>query len=904
MFQKRAKLVNHQSKPPIFKPDNILEEFATIESQQAEPQQQEEQEIVLPQHCMDFWKLREIAVQHVLKLVGHIWTDYNLHDPGVTILEVLCYAVTDLGYRIDFDIKDLLAPYPLGRNTYTKSFYSALEILTCNPVTLTDYRCLIIDEPEVKNAWLVMKEDKVSEDLYVKGIYKVMLELEEHDTWGDLNSRMIKEVKLPYLEEIFDLEVSIVDRDVNWKEIKGIKKIQISKAEEDFVKFAKFSHLIRIVMTIELESGNKKEVDMRIMVDLLDSDGRILFPDFGVGNYTIGAEGDEHLVHDDGSWTFFVTDENEKIPFPEDSDHILVIPKTYKKSLVDYLTGGEFLSIMNTFLLPKKSYVRQIENKVFNKLHSYRNVCEDFESVNAIDIQEVVVNANILLHPNANAQQIMSQIFYQIGEHLCPTVKKYTLDEMKDKGRKIEEVFEGPILYHGFIDQEELKSIKNRTTIYASNIIKIIMKIDGVQAVRSLQLGLYKDGAELFEFQPDFIKLLNPNEYLPRISIAKSKIKFLKDEIPEKVKVSQVKRALRKRRKAIKDENKRKKVVDIPIPKGEYRDVHSYYSIQNDFPATYGIGEGGYPKYATPKRMAQTKQLRGYLIFFEQLLANYFAQLANVASLFSFTEDKERRTYFYQVLQDIPGIHEIIIDYNAERDIYIDGLKRLVENEGTYLQRKNQFLDHMMARFSEKFTDYAMIKYSLNGSEKVTSNALIDEKMAFLREYPILSGQRSSAFDYTDKIGVWNISNIAGMQKRTCRLVGIQNYNRRDLVAKTKKGEEPKPAQDGFYILEHLLLRPRPAGMDSNSLRIAKSGLIKMLKLDQQKGDYFSFQVSVLLPKQAEMFKNIRFRKLVEKTLREQAPAHVLLHIRWMDNKELKRFQDMYKLLLIELSNR
>ena len=37
------------------------------------------------------------------------WTDHNVHDPGITTLEMLGYALTDLGYRASFPIQDLLA---------------------------------------------------------------------------------------------------------------------------------------------------------------------------------------------------------------------------------------------------------------------------------------------------------------------------------------------------------------------------------------------------------------------------------------------------------------------------------------------------------------------------------------------------------------------------------------------------------------------------------------------------------------------------------------------------------------------------------------------------------------------------------------------------------------------------
>jgi hypothetical protein len=43
------------------------------------------------------------------RLCGDQWSDFNSHDPGITILEQLCYAITDLAYRSNFPIADLIA---------------------------------------------------------------------------------------------------------------------------------------------------------------------------------------------------------------------------------------------------------------------------------------------------------------------------------------------------------------------------------------------------------------------------------------------------------------------------------------------------------------------------------------------------------------------------------------------------------------------------------------------------------------------------------------------------------------------------------------------------------------------------------------------------------------------------
>ena len=64
----------------------------------------------VPEHeAMDYAGLRREGISLLERLGGTIWSDFNTHDPGVTILEQLCYAITDLGYRINYGMADLLA---------------------------------------------------------------------------------------------------------------------------------------------------------------------------------------------------------------------------------------------------------------------------------------------------------------------------------------------------------------------------------------------------------------------------------------------------------------------------------------------------------------------------------------------------------------------------------------------------------------------------------------------------------------------------------------------------------------------------------------------------------------------------------------------------------------------------
>lgn len=98
---------------------------------------------------LDFFALKDEGIELAQHYSGAHWTDYNAHDPGVTILEQLCFALTELGYRAGLPIEDLLA------RADGCVFRRPAQMLPTEPVTEADYRRLLIDRlPELGNAWL------------------------------------------------------------------------------------------------------------------------------------------------------------------------------------------------------------------------------------------------------------------------------------------------------------------------------------------------------------------------------------------------------------------------------------------------------------------------------------------------------------------------------------------------------------------------------------------------------------------------------------------------------------------------------------------------------------------------------------------------------------------------------
>lgn len=108
--------------------------------------------------AMDYARLRREGIRYVQQLCGRIWTDYNDHDPGVTILEQVCYALTAVGYKTNLDIRTLMfGNDPDPQEVRVTGIYEPHEVLLSSVVTVSDFRILLLDlldATKVRNVWL------------------------------------------------------------------------------------------------------------------------------------------------------------------------------------------------------------------------------------------------------------------------------------------------------------------------------------------------------------------------------------------------------------------------------------------------------------------------------------------------------------------------------------------------------------------------------------------------------------------------------------------------------------------------------------------------------------------------------------------------------------------------------
>jgi uncharacterized protein len=736
----------------------------------------EKNKVLLP--AQDYSFLRATGIDYVQSLSGQIWTDHNLHDPGITILEILCYALTDLGYRTAFDLKDLLAAEDGSvEPPEISGLFPAHEILTSTPLTILDYRKLLLKIEGVRNAWLdpmtdpgqvgnyreseipifadcvegalsyqpLNKLGAENQRVRLSGLYRVLLELEIDDLFGSLNEhRLVYQVRRgPLKGLIFSLD-----------------------SQDPAFDAVDFGTDLANVLQVESLAQSARGFSARVRV---------------------GLAGGGELVLDE-----LVLVVLEDRPVPGQAPVTVALPE------LDALLADEAAdALIPVFWAKQRARQRSIE-AVGCVLNTHRNLCEDFLSIRTVEPEHVAVCADIELKPDADLEAVQARVFHAIELYFNPPVRYYTLKELLDEGLCADDIFNGPYVAPafrcggqevftkaGFVKDEELQASELRRVVYVSDIINILMDFPEIVSIKNVLLRKVDVHGNPVGGSEKWCLPITPL-HQPVLSIEASKILFFKNGFPYRARRTEFQETLDYLRAMAHKAAYVEPNQELPVPRGRYRNPGQYYSIQHDFPQTYGIGSAGLPAMASDTRVAQARQFKAYLTFYDQMLADYLAQLANVRRLFSLDKALPT-TYFSQYLSEIAGVRGQFPD-----EFYVDKAKlsddaqrtRLTEDEELFQERRNRLLDHLTARFAEQFTDYVLMMFNLNGDRLKTGRDLIDDKIDFLREYPVVSRERHKAFNYRpeDPAQIWDTENVSGLEKRVSRLAGIDDYSRRDLA--------------------------------------------------------------------------------------------------------------------------
>jgi hypothetical protein len=192
--------------------------------------------------AQDLEALKATGIALAKQYSGDIWTDYNDHDPGVTVLENLCYAITEMSYKVDFDFEKLF--FASNGQDIELEVYFLLhkhEVSYSSPVTELDYRKLLLDHfggEDVKNIWVLAKGEEKGEKGYTIWVHaqkkdiatKIKTLYNQKRNFGE------KDLEVKVLEYVGIQDYFVIDKD---------KKNQLSK--QSFVEgVAQFIYDIKV----------------------------------------------------------------------------------------------------------------------------------------------------------------------------------------------------------------------------------------------------------------------------------------------------------------------------------------------------------------------------------------------------------------------------------------------------------------------------------------------------------------------------------------------------------------------------------------------------------------------------------------------------------------------------------
>lgn len=449
-----------------------------------------------------------------------------------------------------------------------------------------------------------------------------------------------------------------------------------------------------------------------------------------------------------------------------------------------------------------KSQEAIILENTFFVLNTCRNLGELFLYPESLKSKEHTVYGNLEIENGYDINSILINIEYAINNYVFPKLIQKGYDELRKQGESVNTIFNGPKLKNGWISEKNMQPKRNR--IQAYELTEVIQSVKGVLSISDVTFS-GKDSYEVFSLADEILtfNFIESSNLQSLSNTSNSLYVYSKGRILNEGINTSVIKELSNLDQPISQISKVSAVKMAPeVPEGTYRDISSYFSIQNTFPDVYAVGSEGVSANATAFQIAQSRQLKGYLTLFDQVLTNQFMQLANLERLFSFENsvtgdptDTEHfysvqtayeklhpkypspyicfsPTYYYQSLyKEVPHIRPLLRNFKKhqfsyemqtpEQEImqgwtqyqndpynsYMWGLMSFMENEEVNLDRRNTMLDHLLARHGES----PMIIDTIVEGTVYSGNSQKDRviiKSLYLQNLGMLSYYRTKAYNF------------------------------------------------------------------------------------------------------------------------------------------------------------
>ena len=424
---------------------------------------------------------------------------------------------------------------------------------------------------------------------------------------------------------------------------------------------------------------------------------------------------------------------------------------------------------------------KEIVEKVRYVYCENRNLCEDIADISVLENDFYTIHSSVESDNSRAPADILAEIYFRCSGFVASGISFEQYSDMKKNGTDLESIFSGPFTAYGYIRDDKLAV--NRNIIRLSDITGLINSMDGVLSVTDIYFE--KDGKKYYESvvteRSDAAMTLDFPDTVDDVHIRMfsggRKYKTDYNELKNKYeKLNFEHRVLRHTPQNL-DET-------FIMPQGRYRNYKEYYSIQNHFPTVYGTGRFGVPESYPESRKAKVRQLKGYLYFFEQIMANFLAMLENIPELFSIDSNLAETVSFYNLdNENIAGIEEL---YNIDDPKVMAGsFEKIVKKYDNFYDRRNRILDYLLSIYGEKCSQKSLQHFNYYYKDDAFKKELIDNKLRFLENMVTISRDKAASVNYM--LSVWETDNLSGVELKTGLLLGLKDFRCRSLVASFNK---------------------------------------------------------------------------------------------------------------------